>query len=155
MSTACARRLYDSRTSQNVAESGVDELPAEWQSVIEESIDEQHKFSPDELEFFGSLGRMERVAGEVGEVELDFGAEGTGHGSFDQADDGSVEERSGARPVTRGPESDADLGVVTHRADALPERTQFGQEGAFDTKARIVDNSRRTIVGSTTYESAS
>jgi hypothetical protein len=127
VSTACARRLYDSRTSQNVAESGFDELPAEWQSVIEESIDEQHKFSPDELEFFGSLGRMERVAGEVGEVEFDFGAEGTGHGSFDQADDGAVEERSKERPVSRDPRSDDDLGVAAHRPDALPDRTQFGQ----------------------------
>ena len=60
-------------------------------------------------------------------MQLDAGAEGTGHGSFDQANDGEVEEGSVERPVSRDPKSDDDIGVAALRADALPDRTQFGR----------------------------
>jgi hypothetical protein len=42
-----------------------------------------------EFGFFERIGSLESVAGTPGEAELDFGAEGTGHGSFDQADEGA------------------------------------------------------------------
>lgn len=60
-------------------------------------------------------------------MQLDAVAEGTGDESVGPSDDDSPEEGSVERPVSRDPKSDDDLGVAARRADALPDRTQFGR----------------------------
>ncbi len=94
---------YQGLTSHDVSESGFDDLPIEAQHAIEEFLDEQPKFTPEELEFFGRMASLaadfEREA-----VAPDAGAEGTGHGSFDEADDQT--RGSAEKPVTRQPGED-------------------------------------------------
>jgi hypothetical protein len=90
-------------TSHDVSESGFDDLPIDAQNAIEEFLDEHPEFTPEELEFFG---RMASLAAdfEHEDVAPDAGAEGTGHGSFDEADDQT--RGSAEKPVTRQPGED-------------------------------------------------
>ena len=97
---------YQELTSQDAAESGFDDLPAEAQSLIEEQQDEYQGFSADDYAYYASLGSMGSMAGTPSQEQLDFGAEGTGHGSFDQADDAARGTQESA--VVREPGQDDD-----------------------------------------------
>ena len=55
------------------------------------------------------IGSVAGMAGEVGQEQLDFGAEGTGHGSFVEAHEGAC--GTAEKSVTRQPGPDGQLAI--------------------------------------------